>query len=247
MHYSQSQIRVDQGETITFVVTNKGKLMHELVLGTEDELKKHAEVMRKYPGMEHDEPYMAHVKPAARTDHLEIHEARHVPLRLSRRRPFRGGHEGHDRGRGQIGEPDVSLPAASGASSDDMLFVVIATLVASAARRLPQHERGSRRAIVIATAIGAMVDGEVRKVDRRQKDHDQAWRAQEPRHAGDDDGVPGQGSAMLDKVKAGDKVKFRADKVSGAYTVVEIEPPAELTSMRPLLLLSSNLVIAQHV
>jgi uncharacterized cupredoxin-like copper-binding protein len=63
MHYSQSQIRVAQGETITFVVTNKGKLLHELVLGTGDELKQHAELMRKNPGMEHDEPYMAHVKP----------------------------------------------------------------------------------------------------------------------------------------------------------------------------------------
>ena len=65
MHYSQSQIRVAQGETITFVVTNKGKLLHELVLGTEDELKQHAELMRRNPGMEHDEPYMAHVKPGA--------------------------------------------------------------------------------------------------------------------------------------------------------------------------------------
>ena len=63
MHYSQSQIRVAQGETITFAVINKGKLMHELVLGTEDELKQHAELMRKNPGMEHEEPYMAHVKP----------------------------------------------------------------------------------------------------------------------------------------------------------------------------------------
>ena len=63
MHYSQSQVRVAQGETVTFVVTNKGKLMHELVLGTEEELRQHAEVMRKHPDMEHDEPYMAHVKP----------------------------------------------------------------------------------------------------------------------------------------------------------------------------------------
>jgi Cu(I)/Ag(I) efflux system protein CusF len=29
--------------------------------------------------------------------------------------------------------------------------------------------------------------------------------------------------AMLDKVKTGDKVKFRADKVNGAFMVVEIE------------------------
>ena len=30
--------------------------------------------------------------------------------------------------------------------------------------------------------------------------------------------------AMLEKVKAGDKVKFAADKVGGAYTVTKIEP-----------------------
>ena len=63
MHYSESQIRVNRGETVMFVVSNKGKLLHELVIGTEDELNKHAEMMRKNPRMEHDEPYMAHVKP----------------------------------------------------------------------------------------------------------------------------------------------------------------------------------------
>lgn len=66
MLYSPSTIRVAQGETVTFVVTNKGKLLHELVIGTEKELKDHAELMRKNPGMEHDEPYMAHVKPGAK-------------------------------------------------------------------------------------------------------------------------------------------------------------------------------------
>lgn len=30
--------------------------------------------------------------------------------------------------------------------------------------------------------------------------------------------------AMLDKVKAGDKVKFQAEKVGGAFTVTQIEP-----------------------
>ena len=29
--------------------------------------------------------------------------------------------------------------------------------------------------------------------------------------------------AMLDKVKAGDKVRFAADKVGGAFTIIEIE------------------------
>jgi len=63
MHYSRSEIRVKQGETVTFAISNKGKLMHELVLGTEAQLQEHAELMRKNPGMSHGEPYMVHVKP----------------------------------------------------------------------------------------------------------------------------------------------------------------------------------------
>jgi uncharacterized cupredoxin-like copper-binding protein len=63
MHYSRSEIQVKQGETVTFVISNKGKLMHELVIGTEAQLQEHAELLRKNPGMEHSEPYMAHVKP----------------------------------------------------------------------------------------------------------------------------------------------------------------------------------------
>jgi uncharacterized cupredoxin-like copper-binding protein len=37
--------------------------MHEMVLGTMEDLKEHAELMRKNPGMEHGDPYMAHVAP----------------------------------------------------------------------------------------------------------------------------------------------------------------------------------------
>jgi uncharacterized cupredoxin-like copper-binding protein len=69
MHYSVSRILVTRGETVTFVISNKGRLLHELVLGTEDDLNAHAQMMRKYPGMEHDEPYMAHVKPG-RTERI---------------------------------------------------------------------------------------------------------------------------------------------------------------------------------
>ena len=66
MRYSPSQIQVRQGDTIKFVVKNNGKTLHELVLGTMDELSAHGELMKKNPGMEHDEPYMAHVKPGAK-------------------------------------------------------------------------------------------------------------------------------------------------------------------------------------
>lgn len=63
MRFGPSDITVKEGETIKFVVANKGKIMHEMVLGTMDELKKHGEMMKAHPGMEHDEPYMSHVSP----------------------------------------------------------------------------------------------------------------------------------------------------------------------------------------
>ena len=63
MRFSPASLTVRQGETVRFVVKNSGKVMHEMVLGTMQELKEHAELMRKHPGMEHDEPYMAHVAP----------------------------------------------------------------------------------------------------------------------------------------------------------------------------------------
>ena len=63
MRYSPASLTVRQGETVRFVVKNSGKVMHEMVLGTMQELKEHAELMKKHPGMEHDEPYMAHVGP----------------------------------------------------------------------------------------------------------------------------------------------------------------------------------------
>ena len=56
-------IVVKRGETVRFTVRNHGKVMHEMVIGTIKELQDHAELMRKHPGMEHDEAYMAHVAP----------------------------------------------------------------------------------------------------------------------------------------------------------------------------------------
>lgn len=63
MRYTPSAITVKKGETVRFEVKNSGKVMHEIVLGTMQELREHAELMKKHPGMEHEEPYMAHVPP----------------------------------------------------------------------------------------------------------------------------------------------------------------------------------------
>jgi uncharacterized cupredoxin-like copper-binding protein len=63
MRFRPDRIEVREGETIRFVVRNAGKVLHEMVIGTAQELAGHAALMQKFPGMEHDEPYMAHVKP----------------------------------------------------------------------------------------------------------------------------------------------------------------------------------------
>ena len=65
MRFSPSTLEVRQGETVRLVMKNTGKLMHELVIGTKQDLDEHDALMMKFPGMEHDEPYMAHVKPGA--------------------------------------------------------------------------------------------------------------------------------------------------------------------------------------
>jgi len=66
MRYTPDKISVKAGETIRFFVKNAGKIQHEMVIGSMDELKEHAEMMRKMPGMQHAEPNMITLKPSQR-------------------------------------------------------------------------------------------------------------------------------------------------------------------------------------
>ncbi len=61
MRFSPSRIRVREGDTVKFVIENRGQLLHEMVIGTKQVLDEHAQLMMKFPNMEHDEPHMAHV------------------------------------------------------------------------------------------------------------------------------------------------------------------------------------------
>lgn len=63
MRFTPDHVEVRQGETVKFVIKNKGAMLHEFVMGTKAELDEHAALMVKFPNMEHDEPFMAHVKP----------------------------------------------------------------------------------------------------------------------------------------------------------------------------------------
>ena len=97
------------------------------------------------------------------------------------------------------------------------LAAVAATVVAGYAFAVSHQDQGA-----------GFTDSEVRKVDRaagkvtlkhgpianlEMPPMTMVFRVREP--------------AMLEKVKAGDKVKFKAEKVQGAYTVVELAPAAK--------------------
>jgi Cu(I)/Ag(I) efflux system protein CusF len=87
------------------------------------------------------------------------------------------------------------------------------------------HSKHHAEPAKVAQAAVPMSDGEVRKVDMDAKKitirHGTIENLGMPPmtmvfQAGD--------PALLEKVKTGDKIKFRAEKTGGAYTVIQIEP-----------------------
>jgi len=108
-------------------------------------------------------------------------------------------------------------------SAITLKLIAACALVLCAAGAFSQNlETGKKPA---AQAAASMTDAEVRKVDRQNnkitlkhadiKNLDMpamtmVFQVREP--------------ALLDNLQAGDKVRFSADKIGGAYTVLSIEP-----------------------
>jgi uncharacterized cupredoxin-like copper-binding protein len=63
MSYEPITIEVKRGEQVRFVLHNVGTEDHEFLLATTKENLKHAEVMKKHPHMEHDDPNGVRVAP----------------------------------------------------------------------------------------------------------------------------------------------------------------------------------------
>ena len=59
-----------RNEQIRFVLKNDGALEHEFMLATKVENDKHAELMKKYPDMEHDDPNGKRLKSKATSEIL---------------------------------------------------------------------------------------------------------------------------------------------------------------------------------
>jgi len=106
------------------------------------------------------------------------------------------------------------------------LLPMLAALAASSAwsQSAPAHDHGHGQ-IKVAQAPGSVADGEVRKVDKANGKvtikHGEIKALNMPPMTMV---YPVTDAAMLDKVKAGDKVRFTATSEGGKLTVTGIQP-----------------------
>ena len=63
MLFIPDRVEVRANEQIKFVLKNNGDLEHEFVLASIEDNLKHAEAMKKNPGMEHDDPNTKRIDP----------------------------------------------------------------------------------------------------------------------------------------------------------------------------------------
>jgi uncharacterized cupredoxin-like copper-binding protein len=65
MRFTPDRFEIRQGDVVKFAIRNNGRLPHEMVIGTDRELKQHAAEMAKMPGMGHVDPGAVRVEPGA--------------------------------------------------------------------------------------------------------------------------------------------------------------------------------------
>ena len=182
MRFTPSHLEIKQGETVRLVVENSGKLLHELVIGRPAALAEHAAQMLKFPTMEHDAPYMAHVA-AGKTGQLLWNFNRAGDFEFACLIP------GHYQA-GMVGTIRVSS-TSDAAASKDMTEGEVRTVNKSAQKITLKHGE------IKNLGMGAMT---------------MVFQVKDP--------------AFLDNVKAGDKVRFTAEQIKGAFVVMSIEKVA---------------------
>jgi uncharacterized cupredoxin-like copper-binding protein len=63
MLFAPAVVNVHRGEQVRFEIFNEGSWNHEFVLGSEEANRKHAELMKKFPDMEHADPNALRLPP----------------------------------------------------------------------------------------------------------------------------------------------------------------------------------------
>jgi len=86
MRFKPDQLEVQAGETIRFVVHNTGKTTHEMVLGSDDDIRQHADAMKQGAGHDaahaHGQGAMISLAPGQRGE-LVVHFAEATRLQIA--------------------------------------------------------------------------------------------------------------------------------------------------------------------
>lgn len=106
-----------------------------------------------------------------------------------------------------------------------LVSIIIASTVFTMSTASLAASHAAAPASAAATTSLPMADAEIRKIDLENKKvtlkHGEIKNLDMP---GMTMVFQVKDAALLDNIKAGDKVKFTADKVNGAYTVMSMEP-----------------------
>ena len=205
MRFIPSTIAVKKGETLRLVVKNSGKIKHELVLGTQKELREHYELMKKNPEMEHADANQVTVAPGKTGEVIwQFTKAGKVDFAC-----LQPGH--YDAG--MKGLVTVADGKAAEKSSGHFQHTQGGTMPMTDAKKMPTVNEAN------------MAEGEVRKVDK------EAMKITLKHGEIKNLDMPGmtmvfqvKDPALLDKVKTGDKVRFTAEKSNGAIVVTDLQP-----------------------
>jgi len=203
MRFGVPKVTAQQGETIRFVVKNSGKVKHEMVLGTEKELKEHYEVMKKNPEMEHADANMVTVAPG-KTGEIIWQFTKAGKIDFACLQP--GHYDAGMKGFVTVAGGKAAAHAQTTVKPADAPMVM-----------------DSKKAMT--GPAGDMTEAEVRKVDMDTKKitlkHGDIKNLDMPSMTMV---FQVKDTAMLDKVKAGDKVLFKAEKSNGAIVVTDLQP-----------------------
>jgi uncharacterized cupredoxin-like copper-binding protein len=88
MRYAPATIDVKQGDTVRFMVANKGAAAHELVLGGRSDIDKHAKAMRNAPVAAGHAGHMHHMHASPSMVHLEAGKSGEIVWRFNRAGTF---------------------------------------------------------------------------------------------------------------------------------------------------------------
>ena len=216
MRFTPADITAKKGETIRFLITNSGKLKHEFVLGTENELKEHSEAMKKNPEMEHADENMLTLLPGKKGEIVwQFTSPGKVDFACLQPGHYEAGMKGKVTVTGKTSKK--SKPEASAAAA----VAPLAQSDVKTGATLPVSKASDSKP---TTADTALSEGVVRTIDKDtgkitikhgplinldMPAMTMVFRVKDP--------------AMLTQVKEGDAIKFTVEKVNGALTVTTLE------------------------